>query len=327
MRRLQKRWLIPVMIIVWLAAYSPSVTAYVQTVKSGAPKPVFNLRQDHELQKMIEQGARVRYEPPVNARVDRVWKAIPGYNGIEVDQDATYRLTVKQKKKKPIRWVYREVAPQVTMDQLGAQPIYRGNEKKPMVAFMINVAWGTKHLPRMLEILKEEGVHATFFLDGSWLKKHPNRAKKLIREGHEIGNHGYSHPMMSRVSRQRVQSEIRKTEDLINQLGVSSHYFAPPAGDFNRIVLEEAHQMKMKTVLWTVDTVDWRKSVTPEMINQRVANKVSNGSLILMHPTSRTVEALPKMIRTIKKKGLKLGTVDEVLSPRRVKPVEDGKSF
>ncbi|PTX58631.1 putative sporulation protein (polysaccharide deacetylase family) [Melghirimyces profundicolus] len=321
-------WLILAVPLVWLGVYSPSVTAYVKAVKKGTAEPVFKpFHRNDEWRDLIESGARVRNEPPVDARVDRVWKAIPGYNGLEVDQEVTYRLAVKQKKKKSIPWVYREIPARVNLDQLGAQPIYRGNEHKPMAALMINVAWGSEYLPKMLKILEEEGVAATFFLDGSWLKKHPAEAKQILQKGHEVGNHAYSHPLMSRISRERVRSEIRKTEDLVGRLGVRSVYFAPPAGDFNRNVLEEAHRMGMKTVLWTVDTVDWKESSTPQWMIQRIRNHISKGSLVLMHPTGRTVEALPQIISTIKEKGLRLGTVGEVLSPNRVERLEPIGTF
>lgn len=325
--RLQKRWVLLALPLIWLAVCSPSVTAYVTSVKKGTAEPVFKQREDEKLREVIEKGSRARLDPPVDARIDRIWRAIPGYNGLEVDKEATYRFAVKGGRRKPVSWIYREIPVKVSLDQLPAEPIYRGNEKKPMAALMINVAWGTEHLPRMLDILEKEGVAATFFLDGSWLNKHPGEAKRLLDKGHELGNHGYSHPLMSRISRERIRSEIEKTEALIRRLGIKSAYFAPPAGDFNRVVLEEARRMGMKTVLWTVDTVDWRKTSSPEWMTQRIRKGIGKGSLILMHPTERTVQALPQIIRVIKEKGLRLGTVNEVLSPKRVEVVEPVPSF
>ena len=73
----------------------------------------------------------------------------------------------------------------------------------------------------------------------------------------------------------------------------------------------------MKTILWTVDTVDWRKPATSEMV-RRVVSKVENGSMVLMHPTKPTAEGLEAMITDIKAKGYKLGTVSELMSEKRV---------
>lgn len=317
-------WLLLVLPLLVAVVQSPAVTAYVAAVKEGDLPAL----KRGDLRSEIESEAKRRYEPPVDARVDEVWKAIPGYDGLAVDVEETYRLAKKREQGSPIPWVYKVVPARVTLDDLEPQPIYRGNEKKPMVALMVNVSWGTEHLGEMLRVLQEERVPATFFLEGAWLKKHPDEARALMKEGHEIGNHAYSHPQMSRLSSNRIREEILRTEQLIGEtLGIRSKWFAPPAGDFNHAVVEEAERLGMKTVLWTVDTVDWRKSSTPEIMVERVRRGVAGGSLILMHPTDRTVKALPEIIRVIKEKGLRLGTVSEVLSPRRLEPVEPMVTF
>lgn len=317
-------WLLVVFPLLLAVIESPAVTAYVAAVKEGA-LPAF---AKGDLRSRIESEAKRRHDPPVDARIDKVWKAIPGYDGLAVDVEETYRLAKKREPGSPILWVYKVIPARVSLDDLEPQPIYRGNERKPMVALMVNVSWGTEHLPGMLQVLRSEKVPATFFLDGSWLKKHPEQARALVQEGHEIGNHGYSHPQMSKLSSDRIREEILRTEQLIEKtLGTRTKWFAPPAGDFNQTVVEEADRLGLKTVLWTVDTVDWRKSSTPEIMVERVKRGVAGGSLILMHPTDRTVEALPGIIRTIKDKGLQLGTVSETLSPKRLEPVEPIVSF
>lgn len=322
--RWKKRWLLLTVPVVGLVLFTPAVTAYITSVKAGEAEPVF---QRDPLRQWIEEEADKRDEPPRDARLDSIWKAVPGYTGIKVDREATYRLAKKRNEKRPSHWIVEEIPPRKSLFDLGVHPIYRGNEHKPMAALMINVAWGTEHLPSMLKILKREGVKATFFLDGSWLKKHPQAARQLLQQGHELGNHAYSHPLMSQMGSPAIQKEIQKTEELIHRLGVRSKYFAPPAGDYDQQVVEVAHQLEMKTVLWTVDTVDWRKSSSPTWMVERVKKGIDNGALILMHPTDRTVVALPKIVRTIKEKGLKLGTVDEVLSSERVEHVESVPGF
>ncbi|MBA4494380.1 polysaccharide deacetylase family protein [Paenactinomyces guangxiensis] len=303
---------------------SPPVASYVTSVKEHNSVPAFFQTDEASLiREKVKKEAAKRYIKPIDARIDRVWKAIPGLNGRKVDVEATVEKTIKQKNKNEIAWVYREIPPQKSLDDLGAQPIYRGNEQKKAAAIMVNVAWGTEYLPAMLDILAKEKVKATFFLDGSWLSKHPEEAKKILRAGHEIGNHAYSHPLMSQISRERIIREITRTQKLIQDtLHVQSRWFAPPAGDFSRQVLEAAQEQRMKTVLWTVDTVDWRKSSTPEMMVSRIEKNIGPGHLILTHPTDRTVKALPQIIRTVKRKGIKLGTVGDVLSSKRLDTIE-----
>lgn len=274
------------------------------------------------LMEQIRAEAEKRYEAPIDAQVDRVWKAVPGYNGVEVDIDASYKKTKAAGDQSPLQLVYREVKPKVTLDQLPAEPIFRGNPNKPMAAIMINVAWGTEYIDAMLETLKNEKVKATFFFDGSWVRKNPEAAKKIADAGHEIGNHAYSHPYMSRHDEARQKTEIAKTELYIKEaVGVNSKWFAPPSGDFNALTVKVARQQGMKTVLWTVDTIDWQKP-SPETIIERVRNKVGPGSLILMHPTASSSQALSGIIHTIKQRSLHVGTVSDTLSEERIRAGE-----
>lgn len=314
--------LVIAVIAVFYCIQSTPVTRYIETVKEASVQPDMEQQDVEKLKKTIRQEAENRRQPAINARVDPIWKAIPGYDGRVVDEALTLQKTMKSKKEEII-WVYRQVKPTVQLQHLGPVPIYRGNPKKPAAALMVNVAWGTEHLPSMLKILKQENVKATFFLDGSWLKKHPKEAKAITRDGHEIGNHAFSHPLMSRISQERIDQEIGKTEKLIEEiLQTKSRWFAPPAGDYNEQVVKHAYKYQMNTVLWTVDTVDWKKSSTPKWMIDRVQSQLENGSLLLTHPTDRTVEALPEMIRIGKRKGIKWGTVSEVLSSKRIDPIE-----
>ncbi len=189
---------------------------------------------------------------------------------------------------------------------------------------MINVAWGNEYIIPILDTLDAEGVKATFFFDGSWLKKNVELAKEIQKRGHELENHAYSHPNMSQLSTDRATLEISKTQKLLKEsLGVENKWFAPPSGDFNQQTVRIAHRLGLQTVLWTLDTVDWRKP-SPSSIVVKISNKVESGSLILMHPTSSSSQALKGMIKAIKAKGLTLGTVSQTLSSERIvkAPVE-----
>lgn len=310
--------------ISWSLNQAESIDAYVVSIKDS---PVTAQSGRDTLRNTIAKKAHEIYQPASDARVDRIWKAIPGYNGIQIDEETTYRLAEQMKEGQDIPYVYKEIPTKVNLDDLGAVPIYRGNPNKPIVSFMINVAWGTEYLDDMLKTLNEAHVKATFFLDGSWLSKNKAMAQRIVEEGHEIGNHGYSHAMMSRITVERMKQEMQKTEDLIQKyLGIHSSYFAPPAGDYNQQTVEIANKLKMKTVLWTLDTVDWQKPSSQVILN-RIVPKVNNGMLILMHPTDSTKEALPTLIKEIKRKGLTIGTVSENFSPKRLPKVESGFSF
>ncbi|MFC4811238.1 polysaccharide deacetylase family protein [Paenibacillus sp. GCM10023250] len=304
------------------------LSAYVAAVKRG-DAAVFAYAPSElpppgkaSLLEMIQTEAEKKRIAPVDARVDRVWKAIPGYNGLEVDVDKTYRLMLRVSKNEPIRFVYREVKPKISLDDLGRVPIYKGNPSKPMVALMINVAWGNEYIPSMLRALKKENVKATFFFDGSWLKKNADVAKRIQADGHEISNHAYTHPNMSQLDRNAAYNQIAKTESLLKStLNVTNRWFAPPSGDYNQMTVDVAAEQGLKTVLWTLDTVDWKHPPAYSVV-QKIRARVEPGSLILMHPTDSSSQALEGMIRAIKGKGLMLGTVSETLSSDRASLVE-----
>lgn len=271
---------------------------------------------ERKLLERIREGAKSRRVAPIDAKIDPVWKAIPGYNGLEVDIEATFKLC-RDTNQCGKQWIMKEVEPAVQLDDLKASPIYKGNPRKPMVALMINVAWGDEYLPVMLDALETASVQATFFLDGTWLSKNEEQAKEFLNRGHQLSNHGYSHKNMSTLSKEQATREITRTQDLLGKLGVENGLFAPPSGDYDQETVAIADELGLKTVLWTLDTVDWKKP-DPNWIAKRVKSRVEPGTMILMHPTESASQALPEIIEIIKNKGYVLGTVDDLLSSKRV---------
>lgn len=315
---------------VWgLILWNGDVADYIGSVKSFAGQarhafdavPSAGSHSADPLRARIEAEAGKVNEPPVNAVVDRVWHAIPGYNGVEVDIDRTYAIMQQRPLDAPLELVLREIEPEIGLDDLGSHPIYRGNPNKRMVSFMINVAWGNEYIPAILATLKKADVKATFFLDGSWLSKNEALARTIAADGHELSNHAYSHPDMSALGRDAQYKQIARTEKLLQALGVQNRWFAPPSGAYNATTVKTAEQLGLKTVLWTVDTVDWKRPA-PEAVVAKIGRQTGPGSLILMHPTASTRDALAGMIAAVRGRGLAIGTVSETLSSARTAPVE-----
>lgn len=266
----------------------------------------------------LKQFAEKNNKPPIDAVVDKVWKAIPGLNGLEVDIEASHEKMRKNGQFLENKLVYKQVPPEVHLSDLPSSPIYRGNPKKQMISLLVNVAWGNEYLPSMLKVMKAHNVKSTFFLDGSWTKKNPTLAKMIIDEGHEIGNHAYSHPDMKKLSNGRISEEIRKTNEVIKAtLDVTPKWFAPPSGSYRQDVVDIAKSMNMYTILWTVDTVDWRNP-EPSAMASRVLQKVEPGAMILMHPTASSVGGLEMLITSLKEKGYHISTVSTLLSEERI---------
>ena len=305
------------------------VSQFLASLKYGNAKPASavltaTLPERQRLLTIISVEAEKRKIDPVDARIDRVWKAIPGYNGIEVDVEKTLEAALLAPPTNTIQYVFKEIEPKIKLNDLGPYPIYRGNPNKKMISLMINVAWGNEYIDSILKTLNRENVKATFFLDGSWLNKNADIAKRIQAEGHEMSNHAYTHPDMSALSRQAQYNQISKTEALLKSaLHVNNEWFAPPSGSFNQATVQIAAEQGLKTVLWTIDTVDWKKPPADSII-RKISMKLEPGALILMHPTSSTRDALAGIIATAKTKGYALGTVSETLSSKRIPAAVEG---
>ena len=191
--------------------------------------------------------------------------------------------------------------------------IYSGDTTQNKVSFMINVYWGTEYIEDMLDVLDVYNVKTTFFVGGSWFAKNVDMAKEIYKRGHEIGNHGYNHKDHDKITEQQNYDEIHKTHLLVKaNLGVEMNLFAPPSGAFNDTTINIAKSLNYKTIMWTHDTIDWRDKDT-DLIVKRATKNLTNGDLILMHPTQNTLEALPLILAYSQNNGFEATTVTKTL--------------
>lgn len=255
----------------------------------------------------------------VNARIDPVWQLIPALNGVRLNQkDSMIGWNHKSLELTPL--AFDQIPPSIGTEKFSDSPIYRGNPEKRQIALMFNVAWGEEYLNSILATLKKYNVKATFFIDGKWASTHQSLVKTILNSGMELGNHGYQHHLFSGLAKVQMAADISKTNAILHSAaGVIPTLFAPPAGDFNLLTVKVAASFGMKTILWTVDTVDWKRP-QPEVIAMRVLMKKSTGSLVLMHPTLPTSQALPSIITNLQKEGYHLVTVSDLISPVRPVP-------
>ncbi|MHB8157376.1 MAG: polysaccharide deacetylase family protein [Desulfocucumaceae bacterium] len=192
-------------------------------------------------------------------------------------------------------------------------PVYQGSSRNRELALTVNVFWGEEHIPQMLDTLKQNDVKATFYLGGTWVKRYPELAARIAKEGHEIGSHGYAHPHPDRISKSANLRDIQKAEDVIYQAtGIRPRLFAPPYGERGPSVLQAADEASYTTILWSVDTIDWQLPPS-EVVVDRVVKQAHNGAIVLMHPTAPTNKALSEIIQKLKKDGYQLVTVSKLL--------------
>lgn len=190
---------------------------------------------------------------------------------------------------------------------------YNGNTEKNNVSFMVNVYWGTEYILDMLEVFDYYNVKTTFFVGGSWADKNIDLLKKIYNRGHEIGNHGYNHKDQDKLTEKQNIDEIGLNHKLISaNLGIEMNLFAPPSGAYDDDLVNIATSLNYWTIMWTHDTIDWRDKDT-NLITKRATENLSNGDLILMHPTKNTLEALSGILSYAQNNGFNATTVSNTI--------------
>lgn len=265
------------------------------------------------LMEKIQSVKQDYQQPALDATSDKVWKNVPGKSGQQVNVEKSYRAMKKEAKFNEKKLVFDKIKPGITLDNLPADVIYRGNPKKQRIALSINVAWGEAYIPQMLDILEEQGVYATFYIEGRWAKNHTKLVKQMVKAGHEIGNHSYTHADFSSISTEQARDELMKTNQVLEKITKKKiQLFAPPSGAFNGETAQLAKELGMYTILWTMDTIDWQNP-SPSTVMQRILKKKHPGGIVLMHPTKASTYALDLMIETLQGKGYALGTVGSLI--------------
>jgi len=192
-------------------------------------------------------------------------------------------------------------------------PVYKAASEKDSAALLCNVVWGTEYVGPMLDILDRYDAKITFFLGGKWAEENPELIKRMVADGHEIANHGYGHRHHAGMSLDQNREEIEKAETAIEDItGIKTDLFGPPYGEFDKTTLQAASALGYTTIMWSVDTIDWRGDGV-DAILKRVLEKAGPGDFILMHPTEDTIKALPIIIERLSEEGTGFTTVGELL--------------
>lgn len=171
------------------------------------------------------------------------------------------------------------------------------------------------YTPRLLDILKENNVKATFFILGRSAKVQKNTVLRAYQEGHEIENHTWNHKNLVKLNSAQIKEEINNTDALLEEIiGKKSTYLRPPYGSFNKKV--RAHTKK-PCILWTIDPLDWKERNT-DVIAQRLSQAQPN-TILLAHDTHKTtVEAIPEVIKRLKEKGYHFVTIEQLFEGQKL---------
>ena len=162
---------------------------------------------------------------------------------------------------------------------------------------------------QILDVLAERCVHATFYVVGTSVERHPETLRRILDEGHALGNHSLSHPNLRGMSRDEVRHELARTQDLIEAAtGYRPTAFRPPFGAVNRTVREVAGELGLTVDLWTVDPRDWSSQSTVQSVHDVVVGEAQPGGTVLLHVQhQRTLDALTGIIDALRARGLTVG--------------------
>lgn len=180
-------------------------------------------------------------------------------------------------------------------------PIYNVQTDQKKVALTFDAAWGSDKTSKIINILKDNGLEATFFLVGFWVEANADKVKEIDSAGFDIGTHSNTHPKMSTLSTEKITEELTTSCNLIKNItGKNIRFFRAPFGDYNDNVLNVATGLGLQTIQWDVDSLDW-KGLSAQEILSRVKQSVKSGSIILFHNNSdHILEALPLIIDYLK---------------------------
>ena len=193
--------------------------------------------------------------------------------------------------------------------------LMHGNRALPEVALTIDDGPHSPMTGQMLDILRSYRAPATFFVVGENVKKQPELVRRILAEGHEVGNHTQDHQRLDGLALRNVANEINDCDiNFSRATGQHLQLLRPPGVRYNDSVLAEAVKLGYITVSDTLGAEDY-KLVSPDFIVRRVTNRTENGSIILLHDQyPETVEALPRIIATLQGEGYRFVTVSQMLA-------------
>ena len=187
---------------------------------------------------------------------------------------------------------------------------------KPMIALTFDDG-PSAHTQRLLDIFRTYGGKGTFFVLGSTLDSRQETLRRIANEGHEIGNHSWSHSQFTDISSAEVKNEIMKTRTKIYDItGVDCTIVRAPHGSCNDRIKAIGKELGVSFVNWTLDTLDW-KSKNANAVYNELMKDVADGYIILCHDLHKTtVDAMERLIPDLIEKGYQLVTVTELLTCR-----------
>lgn len=195
--------------------------------------------------------------------------------------------------------------------------IFLGDTSRKELYLTFDNGYENGYTPKVLDILKAKQVPAIFFVTGHFVKDQPELVKRMVSEGHLIGNHSWSHPDMTRISAEQIKQELERVKEQVASLTEQKemHFLRPPRGIFSDRMLEASKGLGYTNVFWSVAYVDWdvKRQKGGNYAYQKVMAQLHPGAVILLHSISRdNAEALGKIIDDARSQGYEFKRLDQM---------------
>jgi peptidoglycan-N-acetylglucosamine deacetylase len=216
---------------------------------------------------------------------------------------------------------YQSIAP---TGQWFGRAFCRGQRGSKQIALTFDDGPNDPHTFHLLDILSRHNVHATFFLIGRYVHQRPDIAAEIAKRGHVIGNHTFTHPLLTFQSSASIRTEISQCRDAIHDaVGEHSNLFRPPWGARRPAVFRVVRQVGLNPVMWNITGYDWN-APSAEFIEQKIGPKIHGGDVILLHDgghaafgtdRSATVAAVDRLMTRCTAEGYEFATIPKMMGP------------
>ena len=197
---------------------------------------------------------------------------------------------------------------------------YMGDPSEKVIYLTFDAGYENGCTAKILDILKEHQVPAAFFLVGHYVEKNADLVRRMVDEGHIVGNHTMHHYDMSKISdRETFTRELKGLEDLFQEVTGKElpQYYRPPQGIYSEENLQMAKELGYRTVFWSLAYVDWNNDNQPtaRQAFDKLIPRIHKGAVVLLHSTSQTnAEILGELLSKWKDLGYRFGTLEELFT-------------
>ncbi len=242
----------------------------------------------------------------------RLLGAVTSPKAAPASADGNWGLSFQQEGKPPIG--------NATADYLSTwQAHYIGNPEEKTIYLTFDAGYENGNTPAILDALKKHQVPAAFFLVGNYLNTQPELVKRMVSEGHTVGNHTFHHPDMSKISDLKsFKQELQSLESLYQEVTGEPmpKVYRPPQGKYSESNLKMAQELGYHTFFWSLAYVDWYddKQPTHEEAFEKLLGRIHPGAIVLLHSTSRTnAEILDELLTKWKEMGYSFASIEELI--------------